>query len=95
MLFRWLLLSEVARCCSYVAGWAVVATGAMVFMGCRHWGGGEQLFSEDAEGGGFGRWSRGNGEMLFWRLLLTDYARCCSGAVGWIVVGTGVVVLTA
>ena len=42
---------------------------------------------------GLGRWSRGDGEMLFPRLLLTVYARCCSGAVGWIVMGTGVVVL--
>ena len=60
-----------------VAGWIVVATGAMVFMGCRRWGGGEQSFSEDAEGGDFGRWSRDDGKMLFRRLLLSEVALIC------------------
>ena len=88
-MFRRLLLSEVARCCSYVVGWVVMGTGAMVLMGCCRWGGGEHFFLEDAEGGGFGRLGHGDGKMLFRRLLLTVFSRCCSYDVGWVVTGKG------
>ena len=81
------MLSEVAHCCSllllFLCCWVgSCGDGAMVLMRCGRRGGGGQLFSEDAKGGGFSRWSRGDGKMLFRRLLLTVCARFCSYAVG-------------